>query len=123
MPTANTIRQWLTESSELSEGYARARQQQADFIAHECIEIADTAKNPNIAKNQIEARKWLASKLAPAKYGDRLDISGTVQVQHDDAASLQTALRLHYILQQIRDRRDAGQVIDVTPDRKLVDTD
>ena len=91
---------------------------QVDNMAREIVEIADNRKdNPLAVRNSVDARKWIASKLAPERYGDKLDISGTVTVQ-DDATSLQAALRMAYILQQLAARQSAA--IDVTP-TKLID--
>lgn len=65
---------------------------QADLIADEMIEIADNSKGDEKAfvginrihrdKLRIESRKWIASKLKPKKYGDKIDLnhSGDVDV-------------------------------------------
>jgi hypothetical protein len=37
------------------------------------------------SKLMVDARKWFASKLAPKKYGDRIEHDGTVTVRHEDA--------------------------------------
>lgn len=73
MPTTSTVHKWLVEKKGLSEQYARAREDQADFYADEIIEIADeaTAEDAVIARLKIDARKWKVSKMAPKKYGDR----------------------------------------------------
>ena len=64
---------------EFSEQYARAREVQADVLADEVIEIADTEPDPNRARVMIDARKWLAGKLRPKKYGDHLKLDHTVE--------------------------------------------
>ena len=53
--------------------YARAKLQQADILAEQCLEIADDCNSNNYATSQIEidTRKWLASKLLPKQYGDK----------------------------------------------------
>lgn len=64
--------------------FARARELQAHALAEQVIPIAsDESLNPQHQKNQIDARKWLASKLAPSTYGDRLavDHAGTIAIQ------------------------------------------
>lgn len=86
--------------------YARAREHQADFLADEIIEIADDSsrdklrvkrvKNAdggsmelveedkeftNRSKLRVEARKWVASKLKPKKYGDKIDHTLEAQVR------------------------------------------
>jgi hypothetical protein len=75
MPAESTIYLWLASESSFSEKYARAREQQADVYAQEIVTIADDAKDAQIARLQMDARKWAASKLAPKKYGDKLDLN------------------------------------------------
>jgi len=89
-PSHSTIRKWIFENKEFSDKYEMAKQEQADFLADEILEIADdrdgdliegqfgTSGNPvNVsrARLQIDARKWVASKLKPKKYGDKLDVT------------------------------------------------
>jgi hypothetical protein len=73
--------------------YARAKEEQADFMIEEMIDIADDGSNDlmtitkgdieyeqenkevtNRSKLRIDTRKWIASKLKPKKYGDKLDL-------------------------------------------------
>ncbi len=54
--------------------YARAKQDQADFMADEMIRIADLAEDSNKARLQVDTRKWVASKLKPKSYGDHQQI-------------------------------------------------
>lgn len=72
MPDLSTAREWINTSDELAKQYARAREEQADFYADEIIEIADKAKDANLARQKIEARKWVASKLKSKTYGDKV---------------------------------------------------
>lgn len=97
LPSFSTIMRWLGEEDKKSfqDKYVRARELQADFLADEIIEIADKQRlttvtnnttafggqvsitksdNYNRSKLQMDARKWKASKLAPKKYGDKLDV-------------------------------------------------
>lgn len=72
-----------------SKQYARAREEQADSFADEIIDIADSvapeAGEVAKAKLQIDARKWKASKMAPKKYGDKVEqqITGNLAIQAD----------------------------------------
>lgn len=63
----------------------RPREQQADLYADEIIEIADACEPEAAAvakaKARIDARKWLAARLAPKKYGDRLDVNAVAAVK------------------------------------------
>ncbi len=55
----------------------RAREERADLLAKEILEIADAPCKDAVevahARNRLDTRKWLASKLAPRKYGDRVE--------------------------------------------------
>ena len=47
------------------------------MLAKEILEIADAPCKDAVevahARNRLDTRKWLASKLAPRKYGDRVE--------------------------------------------------
>lgn len=87
MPAASTVFKWLSERQAFSEQYARAREAQADHLAEEILQIADDGTNDTyqtdngeavnhdvIARSRlrVDARKWLAGKMAPKKYGDKV---------------------------------------------------
>lgn len=89
-PNQATVYRWLDQDEAFREQYARARAKQADTMAEEIVEIADETWNdtqvtehgekPNsewIARSRlrVDARKWLMSKLAPKKYGEKLDVT------------------------------------------------
>lgn len=74
MPKEATVYQWLNLHKEFAEMYARTRETLAEMNAIDIIEIADTDRNYQRARNRIDARKWWASKVAPKKYGEKLDV-------------------------------------------------
>ncbi|WP_162651562.1 hypothetical protein [Lentilitoribacter sp. Alg239-R112] len=87
MPNRSTVFRWLSLHDDFSNQYARAKEEQAEALADDIIAIADqydTAKDilePDLiqrAKLRIDSRKWVASKLKPKKYGDKVqsEISG-----------------------------------------------
>jgi hypothetical protein len=95
MPAVSTILKWITEIPEFSIRYARAKEEQADFLAEEIIEIADDSSQDleriddygnrienkefvNRSRLRVDARKWVASKLKPKRYGDKIEHSGEV---------------------------------------------
>ncbi|QIU92140.1 helix-turn-helix domain-containing protein [Yokenella regensburgei] len=86
MPAQSTVYKWLNDFESFSEQYARARESQAEMYAEEIISIADssTEEAGAVAKArlQVDARKWYASKVAPKKYGDRIqqDINANINV-------------------------------------------
>lgn len=103
MPQVRTVLHWLArgdnpeseiEYREFLHQYAHAREAQADFMAEEIIEIADDGSNDymtivkgdkeynvedkevtNRSRLRVDSRKWIASKLKPKKYGDRVDLT------------------------------------------------
>lgn len=95
-PAYSTIFKWLNEDDKKSfvDKYARAREAQAEFLADEIITISDDGTNDymtitkgdkeynvedrevtNRSKLRVDARKWKASKLAPKKFGEKLDVT------------------------------------------------
>lgn len=68
------MRRWRLEHAEFSAKYARAKLAQADILAEECLEIADnsTPENVTVDRLRTDTRKWLASKLLPKQYGDKM---------------------------------------------------
>lgn len=88
MPSLATLYRWLDSELDFAQKYARARNDQTDFLAEECLEIANTQhpgdKVTTSTKDgvkitredmlghrtlQIETRKWFISKMHPKKYG------------------------------------------------------
>lgn len=79
MPDLRTLRRWLRDNESFRLQYARAREEQADYYADLIMEIgADTlegrydAQAARVASDNI---KWIASKLKPKKYGDKVDLT------------------------------------------------
>lgn len=77
----------LSKREEFASAYARARESLVEIMANEILDIADqdsreTDKgniDPAFVNNQklrIDTRKWLLSKIAPRKFGDRVAIAG-----------------------------------------------
>ena len=73
-PHPSTIRRWIVKIDEFRDNYARAKLAQASILAEECLEIADNSipEDYNVDRLRIDTRKWLASKLLPKQYGDKL---------------------------------------------------
>lgn len=89
MPNKATVFRWLAANKEFSDQYARARETQADTLFDEVLAIADQydsaadAVNPdhiNRARLRIDARKWMAGKLKPKKYGEKLELEHGGQI-------------------------------------------
>ena len=87
--------EWLQKdtSKQYAESYARACEIRAEKLTDEILQIADGANADiigvdektgrpiingeaiNRSRLKIDARKWLAGKLAPKKYGDKIDVT------------------------------------------------
>lgn len=83
MPSASTICKWLGQNAEFQKQYAHAREIQADSFADEIVEISDdVTEDANSRRVRVDSRKWIAAKLRPKRYGDKLDVehSGDVTV-------------------------------------------
>lgn len=79
MPGTTTIRNWILNNKDFKAAYDLARDEQADFYADEIIEIADasyrTGEQIQQARLKIDSRKWIASKLKPKRYGEKVDLT------------------------------------------------
>lgn len=82
MPGIETVRRWLMGNEAFRAQYAYAREEQADTYADEIVRIADSEPDSNRARVRIDARKWVAGKLRPKVYGDKvgLEASGSLSV-------------------------------------------
>jgi hypothetical protein len=70
-----TVYRWLREHKDFFARYSRAHEDRADSLADEIVEIADesqfgTLEQIQAARLRIDARKWIAAKLRPQKWGD-----------------------------------------------------
>lgn len=83
----SNFNEWLNRYPELVVDYTRAREIMHEVIADEIIAISDApvgsidsgATDSGAVQKQrlqVESRKWLLSKLAPKKWGDKLELSG-----------------------------------------------
>jgi hypothetical protein len=85
--TFQTFWEWLSKDKEFTEQYTRAKELQAENYADQIVEIAD--EPPELVvddagaaridsafvqhqKIRIDSRKWVASRLLPKKYGDKI---------------------------------------------------
>lgn len=79
--SATAIRAWIGSDEKRVEEYARARSNRAHKFADEINELADKsvsgAVDPQAARVAIDAKKWLACKMLPRVYGDKLETAIT----------------------------------------------
>jgi len=102
MPGQRTVFRWLCdgEHEEFWQQYARAREMQAEHFAGEIIEIADSSASDRFTDDKgkvlvdhevvardrlrVDTRKWLMARMAPKKYGDKLQHTGDLTVRYED---------------------------------------
>jgi hypothetical protein len=82
MPPVSTVRHWVIYDHQgFAAKYARARELQADAWASELVDLARNVPpdSNHVAKARLEIDtvKWVACKLLPKKYGEKLDASLT----------------------------------------------
>jgi hypothetical protein len=78
---------WVEVDKGLAEHYASARARMLDAQAEALEEIGEEAARAETAvevaglRLKSDNRKWLLSKLAPKKYGDKLELQANVTVR------------------------------------------
>ncbi len=111
MPDIKTVYRWMGANDEFRQQYARAREDQADTLADEIIDIADDASRDTItearqdgsmfdkcntewisrSRLRVDARKWVAAKLKPKKYGDAVksdvELNGKLNISWQEPTS------------------------------------
>lgn len=78
VPSYATIYRWRKNNKDFDTSIAHAREIQADYFLDKQIEIADnaTVEDYLLRKFQADNLKWVASKLQPKKYGDKVTLGG-----------------------------------------------
>lgn len=73
MPSMTTVLKWLREDATFQCQYAQAREAQADTLVDDMLDIADDKTlDANDRRVRLDTRKWLAGKMKPKKYGEKL---------------------------------------------------
>lgn len=94
MPAVATIFNWFRSYPSFLEQYTRSKEESADALAEEMLDIADDGSNDfmtivkgnteyvvenkewtNRSRLRVDTRKWIASKLKPKKYGEKVDLT------------------------------------------------
>jgi hypothetical protein len=120
-PTRRSMRRWLSEHPDFERDYEIARRQRTDNLIDEAIAIADTVDGSDNAavqkaRLQIETRRWLASKLLPERFGDKLVTEvtgkdGTALIPPAEPDLQKLALSMMHLIEGANPRR----TIDHTP--------
>jgi hypothetical protein len=81
IPPESTVREWVVDDREgFAAKYARAREIGMDAAADRLRDLARTAKGEDAAgvsavALMVNTEKWYLSKIAPKKYGEKLDVT------------------------------------------------
>ena len=86
----SVVARWVGETPEAARMYKLALELWADALATETVGIADRtdATEVGLGKLQTDVRLKVASRLHRERYGDRVEINGTVKHQHSLIAIL-----------------------------------
>ncbi len=79
--TMGTFWRGKDSTPERMEKYAHAKAAGLERLAEEIMEISDDVDSDSNeavqrARLRVDSRKWLLSKMAPRKYGDKLELAG-----------------------------------------------
>lgn len=77
-PEIRTVMRWLSANSEFCQQYARAREEQADTLADEMLDVARESSLDQVSAADkrllLDTLKWRAGKLRPKVYGDATNV-------------------------------------------------
>jgi len=93
-PDVKTVYRWMMANEEFRQQYALAREDQADTLADEILDIADNVtEDAGSRRVRIDTRKWVASKLKPKKYGDKVETT----IQGPDGGAVQNKYTIEFV--------------------------
>jgi hypothetical protein len=77
LPHTTTVYRWLQVHEDFRIKYSRAREDVMEMWADEIVRVAnDQTLEPNDRRVKIDTKKWLMSKIAYRRYGDKLIHAG-----------------------------------------------
>lgn len=105
MPCKTTVFMWMRSNKEFLNQYTRAKEESADALIEDMLDIADDGTNDwmekrngegeqigwqlngehvNRSRLRVDTRKWIAEKLKPKKYGAKVsqEITGSMNLNH-----------------------------------------
>ncbi|MCC7273693.1 MAG: hypothetical protein IT561_13560 [Alphaproteobacteria bacterium] len=99
MPGLRTVYDWLRQRSAFREAYATACIERAAALAEEALEIADTAARAatpeavQVARLRVDTRKWMAAKLDPKRFSERVQADVDVSLSFAEIVAHAAVLR------------------------------
>ena len=115
-PGTWTFFKWLDDPANewMRANYVRARQLQAEHFAQEILQISDDGRNDTYideetgrvvtdhdvvtrSRLRVDTRKWIASKLLPKVYGDRI----TTEVTGADGGPIQIQAQVQSVVKNL----------------------
>jgi len=117
LPSRKLFNEWLRYDSYLSDQYARACMERADAIFEDILEIADETEKDYIQKDghqvvnneaiqrsrlRVDARKWVASKLNPKKYGDNTKQEQSLDEETKELDHKERSLRIEALQKKLK---------------------
>ena len=125
MPSMVTVYKWIAQHDEFANQYARATQERADTMADEMLTVARYEPDVNRARLIVDTFKWHMAKMRPKKYGDKLDIEATgdinIEVVHF-AGDTQNSLPINKGAKELPAKSgDKTQYIEIVHDDKQKD--
>lgn len=82
-PSSDSMYRQMAKDPDFAARIARAREAGQDHEADAIVAMADmaTAEDWQVVKLRMAARQWRAAKLAPKRYGDKVEVSGGLEVE------------------------------------------
>lgn len=126
MPGLETVFRWLREKPAFRDQYVHAKNESADALVEEMLDIADDGTNDWMeqldkdgnsvgwklngehvqrSRLRVDTRKWVASKLKPKKYGDNIDVNHGGQSNNP----------IHMLVQAVQ-----GSMLRPVPQRSII---
>lgn len=122
MPHAGTVCRWLAKNETFCKQYALAREAQAELYADEMVNISDDGSNDWMERKnedgenigwkengeairrsalRIDTRKWIAARLLPKKYGEKIAVGGSKDmdpIETKEVSDNEMARRIGFML-------------------------